>query len=127
VPKAVIIRTDGSREVAEFDNSTCYEVLSGAVEGLIECVPLLDQKTDLWVNEEGKLNGLDQNEIATKLWVDNYGYTDVIVGNVVVTGGTDDEGYTLGLTDEQVDYYLNQSKGLHFLGDIDDTIKVSVI
>jgi hypothetical protein len=32
----------------------------------------------------------------------SYGFTDVICGTAVLTGGTDDEGETLPLTDEQV-------------------------
>jgi hypothetical protein len=36
------------------------------------------------------------------LWTYRYGNTDYIVGDVVITGGTDAEGETLGLTRSQV-------------------------
>jgi hypothetical protein len=104
---AVIIRTDGSKEVVEFDQDSSYNVISTAVGGLIECVTLHDKEgVDMWVNERGKVEGLDQNPIATALWVDMYDLTDVIVGDVIVTGGSDEEGFTLGLTDEQVKTFM---------------------
>ena len=31
-----------------------------------------------------------------------YGRTDYIVGDIVLTGGADNEGETIGLTDEQI-------------------------
>ena len=105
--KAVIVKTTGEKSVVEFDNSTAYKTLSGAVGGYIECVHLPETlDLDLWVNEEGKLDGLVFNLFGTYLWVENYGKTDVIVGDVIFTSGTDNEGHTLGLSDEQVDYLL---------------------
>lgn len=110
--KAVKITTDGQKSVVEFTNETCYETLSEAVGGYIECVSLYDKPgaPDMWVNEEGKLDGLDQNPIATALWVDMYSTTDVMAGNVIITGGADEEGYTQGLTDDQVEFFLKYDK-----------------
>ena len=65
----------------------------------------IDIATDMtmWCNEEGKLIGLPHNPYAQFMWDKAFGaHTDYIVGDVVLTGGTDSEGYTLGLTDEQV-------------------------
>jgi hypothetical protein len=57
----------------------------------------------MWCNEEGKIHGLAHNPFAQFMWDKAYGaHTDYIVGDIVLTGGTDDEGETLGLTDEQV-------------------------
>lgn len=110
---AVIIRTDGSKEVVEFDQDSSYNVISTAVGGLIECVTLHDKEgVDMWVNERGKVEGLDQNPIATALWVDMYDLTDVIVGDVIVTGGSDEEGFTLGLTDEQVKVFMAYDRAI---------------
>ena len=103
--KAVVIKTTKDKSVVEFENSTCYETLKTAVGGWIERVSLGD--TELWVNEEGKLIGLEQNPIGTALWVEAYGFNDYIAGDIIITGGADDEGNTLGLSDEQVEYYLN--------------------
>jgi antibiotic biosynthesis monooxygenase (ABM) superfamily enzyme len=71
-----------------------------AVEGYIECVTL--DGFEMWVNEEGKLRGLPVNEVATALWESVYGATDVIVGNVLITGMADDEGYCTPLSAESI-------------------------
>ena len=112
--KAVKITTAGQKEVIEFTNENCYDVLSVAVDGLIEAVTLHDKVgvPDMWVNENGKFSGLDQNPIATALWVDMYDLTDVIMGDVIITGGADDEGYTLGLTPEQVTFFMNYDRAI---------------
>jgi Domain of unknown function (DUF3846) len=106
--KAVKITTTGEKSVVEFHNDTCYQVLSDAVGGMIECVSLHDKpnQPDMWLNDNGKAMGFNQNPTATALWVDMYDMSDVIMGDVIITGGADDEGYTLGLSDEQVDYFL---------------------
>jgi len=99
--KALIIKTDGTKLVVTFDEESSYKLLSEAVGGYIERVQM-KSGIDIWVNEEGKLIGLPQNPIGTALWADSYGTTDIIVGNIIITSGADDEGNTLGLSDEQV-------------------------
>jgi hypothetical protein len=105
--KALVIKTTGEREVREFSNETSYTVLSGAVGGLIECVNLPALDVEMWVNEEGKLTGLDFNPYGTALWAICYGETDIIVGDIVLTGGTDEEGYTLGLPEHALEFFLS--------------------
>jgi hypothetical protein len=105
--QAITISTSNKVEVVEMptDTSTAeYNFLSASVGGWIEMVSLVDDLDGivLWVNEEGKINNLDYNPLATVIWETCFGFTDVIVGNAVLTGGTDDEGETLPLTDEQV-------------------------
>lgn len=94
--RALIITATGEKIETDLDPNS-YEVLSGAVGGLIECVQL-NPKLNLWVNEEGKLTGLPYNSVATRLWEAVFGFgTGVIVGDAILTGGTDSEGDTLGL------------------------------
>ena len=97
--KAYIIRTNLTSDVVEFEKGESYALLSGAVGGYIECVGLRGD-LDMWVNEEGKLQGLPLNPIGTRIWSVFYGPTDTIVGDVIFTGGVDENGETLGLTDE---------------------------
>lgn len=100
--KALILHTDNRVEVEQDTNEfVSYATLSNAVGGYIEAVSLPNGLT-LWVNEEGKLNGLPVNEYATRLFTSAFGAVDIIVGNAIVTGGADDEGETLGLTDKEV-------------------------
>jgi hypothetical protein len=108
--KAVIIKTDGTKEVVEFEIGKSYDLLSKSVEGWIECVSLVSRNADMWVNEEGKLNGLPENHQATALWVEEFGMTDIIVGNIIITGGADNEGETLGLSDEQVSEFMKYNR-----------------
>jgi hypothetical protein len=106
--KAVIITTDGDKSVVEFDFGKSYQILSDAVGGMIECVGLED--ADVWCNENGIAEGLPLNMIASAIYSDAFNASNPILGNVIITGSCDDEGETLGLTDEQVAYWLNYDK-----------------
>lgn len=101
--KALVLTTDSTIEVEQdTDEFVSYATLSRAVGGMIEAVTLPSGLT-LWVNEEGKMNGLPVNDYATRLFDSAFGSgIDIIVGNAIITGGADDDGETLGLTDEQV-------------------------
>ena len=97
----LVIETNGSMYVG---NEISLELLQKQVGGWVQVVALPNESDDtdsvaLWMNEEGKYSGLAINTLATELWVRSYGKTDVIVGNVVITGGTDSDGETLFLSD----------------------------
>ena len=106
--KAVIISTEGHKSVVEFEFGKSYQLLSDAVGGMIECVGLKD--ADLWCNENGISEGLDLNMIASAIYSDAFNASKPILGNVIITGSVDAEGETLGLTDEQVAYWLEYNK-----------------
>ena len=106
--KAVIITTEGKKSVVDFDFGNSYQILSDAVGGMIECVGLKD--ADLWCNENGISEGLDLNMIASAIYSDAFGAGNPILGNVIITGSVDAEGETLGLTDEQVAYWLEYNR-----------------
>ena len=108
--KALILKTNNTVEVEQdTEEFVSYATLSRAVGGMIEAVTLPNGLT-LWVNEEGKMDGLPVNDYATRLFVSAFGAgVDIIVGNAIVTGGTDDEGETLGLTNEQIKSLVNDT------------------
>ncbi len=106
--KAVIISTEGQKSVVEFEFRKSYQLLSDAVGGMIECVGLKD--ADLWCNENGISEGLDLNMIASAIYSNAFGAGNPVLGNVIITGSVDAEGETLGLTDEQVAYWLEYNK-----------------
>lgn len=93
---ALRVNTDFTTEVLDLSSNE-YDQLSTSVGGLIQVVPLRD---DLYivVNEEGKLVGLPINLVGTHMWNRSYGETDVMIGDVVFIGATDDEGETLSLS-----------------------------
>ena len=86
---ALRVNTDFTTEILDLEAES-YEQLKEAVGGYIQPVDLREDLT-VWCNEEGKLKDLPMNIIGTHIWERSYGKTDVLVGNVVFTGGTDYE------------------------------------
>jgi len=85
-----------------------YEDMVACVGGYIEGV-YLDGAT-AYVNEEGKLQGLRKNEVATALAHAHnaiYG-DDWIAGNMIIVGNPDDEGETMSLEPEWIDANLKE-------------------
>ena len=103
--KAFVVQTDGANYILEFNNDTSLKVMQGVVGGLIQPIDFgftADTMT-MWVNEEGKLMDLPINQFGTLFYQRYFGASDIIVGDIVFTGGTDDEGYTLGLDAKQIE------------------------
>lgn len=85
-----------------------YKDMVACVGGYIEGV-YLDGAT-AYVNEEGKLQGLRKNEVATALAHAHnaiYG-DDWIAGNMIIVGNGDDEGETMSLEPEWIDTNLKE-------------------
>ena len=98
--KVISIRTDNTVEIKQVE-SIEYETLSTAVNGMIELVSI-SEDIDMWLNEEGKLIGLEPNVIATMLFYQAFSKFDLVMGDVIITGGSDDEGNTVGLSDSSI-------------------------
>lgn len=90
--RALRVNTDFTTKILDLSENE-YEQLRDSVGGLIEAVDLRPGLT-IWVNEEGKLINLPFNVIGTHLWEKCFGVTDVIVGDCVFTGNSNDEGET---------------------------------
>jgi hypothetical protein len=86
---AKLIKTDGSVQTIKPLNNETFSLqeLQGFVGGYIEIISLKDN-TYMVLNEEGKLEGLPINDVATNIWVKNFGQTDYIVGNVLIADNT---------------------------------------
>ena len=111
---ALVIKTNGTKEVVLFSEDTFLELAQKTVGGWIQLVRLGD-KGDLYLNEEGKLEGLEQNPTATALYSEEYGLNDFIVGDVIITGGANSEGETVGLTDEQLGFLYGYTRQIEML------------
>lgn len=98
---AVVITPELEMSVIDIsDNDLVLKQLQSAVDGYIEAVPLGDVM--MWVNEEFIFRqDLLPNLLASALFSE-VGGTRPIFGTVVLTGGTDPEGYSLGLTTQEV-------------------------
>ncbi|WP_448812149.1 DUF3846 domain-containing protein [Agromyces bauzanensis] len=92
----LLVPVEGPVQVIE-PGADSGDTLRKAVGGWFECVGL-EAGLDMWLNEEGKLEGLPHNRRAQGLWDATFGAgTDYIVGPAVLSGGVDDEGDTLPL------------------------------
>ena len=102
---AIKLTAEGNASIIDLmADSNELLTLQMAVGGLIEPKTLASGYT-LIMNEEGKLQGLPVNSRATEIWLANFpNFPDVIVGDVVIAGGTDEEGEQLGLDAD----YANQ-------------------
>jgi len=94
--KALRVTTTGEEEEIDIAEDGLRK-LQTAVGGWVQAIDLTPTLT-LWCNEEGKLVDLPHNPYGQFLWNSTFGaHTDYIVGDIVVTGGTDDMGDTMGL------------------------------
>lgn len=82
---AQIIKTNGETIDVEPKNGKDFKLreLQAIVDGYIEIVRLPNDKI-MVVNEEGKLRGLEPNVEATRIYYNVFGYTDIIVGDVLI-------------------------------------------
>jgi hypothetical protein len=97
---AITLTAEGQAEEIQLaDEGSQLEQLQSAVGGLVQAIDFTEGLT-IWVNEEGKIYGLPVNPKATFLWEKYFGLTDFICGDVIFTGGTGEEGETLGLDEE---------------------------
>lgn len=90
---AVVIEVDGTARRLDWHG---LEDLQAAVGGYIESIPLGEDVG--YLNEEGKLQGLEVNLTATEIAHRLGGIFpyDVVVGALVIVGPTDAEGYDTG-------------------------------
>ena len=83
---AVIIKECGTTKDLVPNDTKAFTLkeMQEIVGGYIEMIHL--KNGDIMViNEEGKLNALRINDDATQIFQENFGDTDVIVGNVLLT------------------------------------------
>lgn len=93
---AVVITSKGDFSLLDVETDFLSK-MQNAVDGLIQPVDLQNDVT-MWVNEEGLLrNDLDVNQIGTGLYAEMLGANTPIMGDIVFTGGIDEEGDTMGL------------------------------
>lgn len=92
----------------EVEGRIDLDYLQKQVGGYIEAVGI-DRMAPLppfsmYLNEEGKLEGLPLNRRATLLARGTIGRNDYIAGTAVLCGPVDDDGYDTGLTAGQIQY-----------------------
>jgi|SRR5699024_6880298 len=110
---AVIIPTEGDITTTTLpdDTSERLDALQHLVEGYIEPVDI-NEDLSIFVNEEGKLEGLPYNPRATDLFDGNLMPGDYIAGTAVLIGQPDDNGDATSVNLTQADQLL----GTHLTG-----------
>ena len=106
--KAILVTPDNAVNLIELEEPT-YKALQKAVGGYFEIVrPIsLPNTYRMVINEEGKLNGLPFNMIASYLYGSHI-YGDPIVGNLLMLKEdfVDGEPDLVGLDDEDISYLI---------------------
>lgn len=110
--KAVKVTTTGEISTLDYEDDFALEAFQDAVNGYIEAISLPKLGLKMFVNENGKIQKQEANPTAQAMWNFEYGQTDRIVGNIVVTPiWTTGDGEILSFTDDQVEHLsglLNQ-------------------
>jgi hypothetical protein len=99
--RTITIPVDGDATLNDWDatNGTLSH-LQEAVGGYVTVVSLASD-LDMWLHDEGLLIGQPVNPVATAIAAAHGMTYQDYVGTAVFTGGADNEGETLPLTQEQ--------------------------
>ncbi|MEU3071436.1 DUF3846 domain-containing protein [Streptomyces sp. NPDC006906] len=102
---ALILRTNGEFEIIDWPATGArghLETLYRAIDcNAVDAVDISSTLT-MWLNDEGLITESLVNRSATILYALHNEPTQHYVGNVVITGGTDRHGETLGLTKDSI-------------------------
>ena len=106
--KAILITPENEIEVLDedFDLKTIQSYLGGWIQ-VINFGPD-NPHFFAYINEEGKLNCLPENEIVTTFWYNSGEQVllgDVIVGNALFFGQVDDEGNETDVPDDVIEFF----------------------
>lgn len=96
---AMHVTPKGEYHEIRFDprSESCLDILQAAVGGLVAAEDV-SETMSMWFNDEGIRKNLPINRVATRIWEQAFGAgADIILGDVVFTGGTDSDGEILGL------------------------------
>lgn len=121
--QVAIIPADNTQPIRFEDITSSLEALQGAVGGDVQVVGLREYSMNMYLNENGKLEGLPTNLRATVLctWAESLRSDDYINGDAVVLGPVDEEeGVDTGLTEVQLDWLRGfdaEMSGLCKVGD----------
>jgi hypothetical protein len=98
---ALQVKSDGSSQELDITENS-LAVLQAGVDGLIQPIDIREDLT-MWVNEEFLFRGdFEPNLLGTSFYQSVYGTDGLIHGPIVFTGGSDEAGNTLPLSDSML-------------------------
>lgn len=104
------VSADDSIEIAPLVQGETYEAIKNGVDGAwFDLVRLEfgDVHIDMWVDDEGLIKRLPLNKFATQMHATIVGVQHAcIVGPAFFTGGSDEEGETLPLTEDELAFLV---------------------
>lgn len=106
--RILIVRANETWEFAEIEKN--YDLWREILQGDYEYVETGDDRLSMYCNDCGKINGLPINYLAARLRKSIYAIQDYVAGDVIVTG-TDSEGNSCDISDEQMDELIKKLKG----------------
>lgn len=112
--RALIITPTMERTLTEFGEGKVWSTLTVLLDNVLgRAWEAVDLRVDfahgcsMWMDEEGKYKDLAQNPLATSLLTRSYGLHDYVAGTAIITGPADEDGSTLGLTDDHIRGLMN--------------------
>lgn len=104
------VQPNGSIDISPLEKGKTYDAIKRAVnDAYFDCVSLAfgEVRIDMWVDDGGLLKHLPLNRFATQMHATRVGVENAcIVGPAFFTGGSDEEGDTLPLTEEEMRFLL---------------------
>ncbi|GAA3015412.1 DUF3846 domain-containing protein [Streptomyces fulvorobeus] len=99
---ALIIRIDGSFQVIDWPTEGHLPILYKGIGCThVDAVDISPRLT-MWIDDSGLIDGAPVNRAATILYAIHREPHQHYYGDVVITGGVDRHGETLGLTSEEI-------------------------
>lgn len=104
------VRPDGSIGITPLEKGNTYDAIkNGLDDAWFDCVALDfgDVRIDMWVDDEGLIKRLPINKFATQMHATRVGVDRAcIAGPAFFTGGSDDDGETEPLNDEELAFLI---------------------
>ena len=89
--KAIVVQTNGEVRAIELEEGSSGNTISELVGGLFDAVGNREMDITAYVHDMGLIIKLDPNACASAI------FNQLLVGDVVICGATDEEGYHLDL------------------------------
>lgn len=119
--KAILVQTNGKVDL--IDKDWTYHEIVEAVGGTIDAVSFGENDYFAFINDEGKLLGLPENEIATSVWYESGARVmlgDYLAGNVLFFGETDENGDNTDVPSDLWIRIVNTQESFGYTQDDDD-------